>query len=93
MHATAAVGHGLGALAGLAWAGVLGEAEVVEIADLRAQFLLRTAARDRRRTQTRRRTTRAPQERPASLPARSTLRAAIAQRFRFGPPRRRLISA
>ena len=48
MHATAAVGHGLGALAGLAWAGVLGEAEVVEIADLRAQFLLPAAECSRR---------------------------------------------
>ncbi len=46
VHANAAVGQGLGALAGLAWAGVLGESEVVEIAELRAQFLTRLAARD-----------------------------------------------
>ena len=51
-HATGAVAHGIGALAGLAWAGALGEREVVEIADLRAQYLLRSASRsgDARRT-------------------------------------------
>ena len=44
VQATAAVGHGMGALAGLAWAGVLGQDEVIEIADLRAKFLHRSAA-------------------------------------------------
>ena len=44
VQAAAAVGHGMGALAGLAWAGVLGQDEVIEIADLRAKFLHRSAA-------------------------------------------------
>ena len=90
VNATAAVGHGLGALAGLAWAGVLGEAEVVEIADLRAQFLLRTGGR----TDPDDMTPAGPAgRRKASQPSGAiTLRTAIAQRFRFGPPRRRLIS-
>ncbi len=87
---TAAVGHGIAALAGLAWAGVLGEAEVVEIADLRAEYLLRSAARAEGGNQ----------PMPAGHAGGGTgdlsgavgLRAAIAQRFRFGPPRRRLIS-
>ena len=48
MNATCAVGHRLGALAGLAWAGVLGESEVVEIAELRTRFLARSAARTER---------------------------------------------
>jgi enediyne polyketide synthase len=39
VSATAAVGHGLGEIAGLAWAGVLSEADVSEIAALRAEFL------------------------------------------------------
>ncbi|HTA10994.1 MAG TPA: beta-ketoacyl synthase N-terminal-like domain-containing protein, partial [Streptosporangiaceae bacterium] len=90
VNATAAVGHGLGALAGLAWAGVLGEAEVVEIADLRAQFLLRSGGRFDPDDM-------APAgpagRRKASQPSGAiSLRTAIAQRFRFGPPRRRLIS-
>jgi enediyne polyketide synthase len=98
VHATSAVGHGLGALAGLAWAGVLGEAEVVEIADLRTQFLLRSAAEaDGGATVT---TLPAPAghaahagRTPADEPFGAVaLRAAIAQRFRFGPPRRRLLS-
>ena len=89
VHATAAVGHGLGALAGLAWAGVLGESEVVEIADLRAQFLLRSGARaDMVAATLGTASAGAPWE-PSGAVA---LRAAIAQRFRFGPPRRRLIS-
>jgi enediyne polyketide synthase len=87
---TAAVGHGIAALAGLAWAGVLGEAEVVEIADLRAEFLLRSAARAEGSTQP------MPSGQAGSssgdLSGAVELRAAIAQRFRFGPPRRRLIS-
>jgi enediyne polyketide synthase len=86
VHATAAVGHGLGALAGLAWAGVLGEAEVVEIADLRAQYLLRAGAREDAAAMT-------PAEQAGSeQEGAAALRATIAQRFRFGPPRRRLIS-
>ena len=100
--AASAVGHGLGALAGLAWAGVLGESEVVEIAELRAQFLSRSASNARAaapparpnpdqpgRHAAPRPTARRPAV-PQSGPA--GLRAAIAQRFRFGPPRRRLIS-
>jgi enediyne polyketide synthase len=83
---TGAVGHGIGALAGLAWAGVLGEAEVVEIADLRAQYLLRAAEYAESGIGV------IPPG-LASDPAGGVgLRAAIAQRFRFGPPRRRLIS-
>ncbi|HEY7325567.1 MAG TPA: SDR family NAD(P)-dependent oxidoreductase [Streptosporangiaceae bacterium] len=79
--ATAAVGHGIGLLAGLAWAGVLGGREVTEIAELRAQFLARAA----------------PSSGQAGWPPpddsdAASLRKAIAQRFRFGPPRRRLIS-
>ena len=45
VNATTAVGHGLGALAGLAWAGALGESEVIEIAKLREQFVIRSADR------------------------------------------------
>ncbi len=91
VHATAAVGHGVGALAGLAWAGVLGQNDVTEIADLRASFLLRAATAD------------APAPNPAARPGRpelasarhvdtAALRTAIGQKYRFGPPRRRLIS-
>ncbi len=47
VQATSAVGHGMGALAGLAWAGVLGEAEVVDIAELRAQFLRKSGSAER----------------------------------------------
>ena len=43
--ATAAVGHGLGDLVGLAWAGVLSEADVTEVAALRAEFLSGPAVR------------------------------------------------
>lgn len=86
VHANAAVGHGVGALAGLAWAGALGEPEVLEIAHLRAQFLLRTAERQRAATQADADTSVSASADPAGLSA------AIAQRFRFGPPRRRLIS-
>ena len=82
VHATAAVGHGLGALAGLAWAGVIGESEVIEIAKLREQFVIRTADR----------TGRTSAAGATGASADDALRAAIAQRFRFGPPRRRLIS-
>ena len=108
---TGAVGHRLGALAGLAWAGVLGEPEVVDIAKLRGQFLCKSATAERAA-----RSEAAPPadqqpvresaaaERPADLTETGSkngalggvdadaLREAIAQRFRFGPPRRRLIS-
>ena len=147
VHANASVGHGLGALAGLAWTGVLGEAEVVEIAELRAEFLARSAnreasgstdgdpqgavaaqgelagspaqdpaAREQAAAASPSAGTRARQRvsmqrvngsaragnssRPDNSahpdnsphPDSAALRAAIAQRFRFGPPRRRLIS-
>ncbi|HUC21198.1 MAG TPA: SDR family NAD(P)-dependent oxidoreductase [Streptosporangiaceae bacterium] len=91
VSANAAVGHGVGALAGLAWAGALGEAEVLEIAHLRAQFLLKSAERQSPATQTP-----GPGASPEAGVSASAdpaeLSAAIAQRFRFGPPRRRLIS-
>ncbi|HSR83114.1 MAG TPA: beta-ketoacyl synthase N-terminal-like domain-containing protein, partial [Streptosporangiaceae bacterium] len=90
VRATCAVGHGIGALAGLAWAGVLSEAEIVEIADMRAQYLLRSAERAESATGT------IPAGHAGRVGGDSAgavgLRAAIAQRFRFGPPRRRLIS-
>ena len=79
--ATGAVGHGIGLLAGLAWAGVLGGREVTEITELRAHFLAKAiAAGDQ-----------VPWPPPDDSAA-APLRRAIAQRFRFGPPRRRLIS-
>jgi enediyne polyketide synthase len=93
---TAAVGDGMGALAGLAWAGVLGESEVVEIADLRARFLHRAVPADA--------TANGPAAdrsaangSAATRPARRrvdaiAMRATIGQKYRFGPPRRRLIS-
>ncbi len=106
--ATGAVGHGLGALAGLAWAGVLGESEVVEIAELRAQYLSRSTAKEAAdevpaaatpdsggRHAARSATARpsaAAAAAAAARPGAAGLRSAIAQRFRFGPPRRRLIS-
>jgi enediyne polyketide synthase len=89
VSATAAVSHGLGEIAGLAWAGVLGEADVTEIAALRAEFLRGPAVR-----------VLVPAGRPAQGPgdprspatdAASLLRSAMTP-FRFGPPRRRLIS-
>lgn len=89
VSATAAVGHGLGEIAGLAWAGVLSEADVTEIAALRAEFLsgpsvrvLPSAGRHARGTR---------EAQPESSDTLSLLRDAVAQ-FRFGPPRRRLIS-
>jgi enediyne polyketide synthase len=94
VNATPAVGHGLGALAGLAWAGVLGESEVVEIVKLREQFVSRSADRGRG-VETRATAEIADSADDAHMSARhdaASLRAAIAQRFRFGPPRRRLIS-
>ena len=91
VHAAAAVGHGIGALAGLAWAGALGESEVIEIAHLRAQYLRRSADRKAPAAST---SPDAKSDLMASSAAGVTdLSAAIAQRFRFGPPRRRLISA
>jgi enediyne polyketide synthase len=86
--ATAAVGHDTGDLVGLAWAGVLSEADVTEVAALRAAFLSGPAVR-----------LLPVPHRGGSLPAAADdgdgslglLRAALAQ-FRFGPPRRRLIS-
>jgi enediyne polyketide synthase len=131
VHATGAVGHGLGALAGLAWAGVLGEGDVAEIAKLRAQFLDRSVDGDDRPAATAetngadtaasaadpepdsapgegdpagdgaspggdpRTPARAGNGGDPRTPARAgdaALRAAIAQKFRLGPPRRRLIS-
>jgi len=79
--ATGAVGHGIGLLAGLAWAGVLGGREVAEIAELRAQFLAKAV-----------RSTDQVIWPPADDSDAAALRSAIAQRFRFGPPRRRLTS-
>ncbi len=108
VQATGAVGHGLGALAGLAWAGVLGEGDVAEIASLRAQFLDRSAAGgDAAGTSgaagAGEASPSAPD--PAQGPftaegdpagqgrtGNAALRAAIAEKFRLGPPRRRLIS-
>ncbi|MBO0833594.1 MAG: hypothetical protein J2P29_16660, partial [Actinobacteria bacterium] len=83
--ATAAVGHGLATLAGLAWAGVLGEREVVEIVQLRTRFL--TQANGRGAT-----SADADSWPPRDRNEATALRGAIARRFRFGPPRRRLIS-
>jgi enediyne polyketide synthase len=83
--ATVAVGHGFGLLAGLAWAGVLGEAEVLEICALRARFLETAAARGADIDA-------APDWPPVNGTDASEVRAAIAKRFRLGPPRRRLIS-
>ena len=98
VHPTAAVGHGLGTLAGLAWAGVLGEPEVTEIAELRARFLARSAARTERdvtpgdlASATLLADTAADRD-PAERSDTAALRTAIRERFRFGPPRRRLIS-
>jgi enediyne polyketide synthase len=134
VDATAAVGDGMGALAGLAWAGVLGQSEVVEIAELRAKFLHRAVAADGAASGSAANGS-APAGSPADgsaangtaangtaligspasraaangsaargssarRPARPTgrrvdaiaLRATIGQKYRFGPPRRRLIS-
>ena len=113
-QATVAVGHGTGMLAGLAWAGVLGQREVIEIARLRAQFLRRSPRNDREQPAGIADATGEPAasrladttgepaasrladttgERAASrLADTAVLRAAIRQKYRFGPPRRRLIS-
>jgi enediyne polyketide synthase len=93
VHATAAVGHGTGALAGLAWAGALGQGDVIEIADLRARFLHNAATADAPDTETAAAPEpSAPAEPSADRPAdTATLRGAIGQKYRFGPPRRRLI--
>jgi enediyne polyketide synthase len=89
VNATAAVGHGLGEIAGLAWAGVLSEAEVAEVGALRAEFLSGPAVRVL--AQAGRPAGRHRDEQPLAPDALSLLRAAMAG-FRFGPPRRRLIS-
>ncbi|MGB6457210.1 MAG: polyketide synthase, partial [Streptosporangiaceae bacterium] len=87
--ATGAVGHGFGLLAGLAWAGVIGEREVLEIAELRAQFLVTAAAQGADVTAISAASADWP---PVDGTNAVRLRTAIAKRFRFGPPRRRLIS-
>ena len=93
VHATGAVGHGLGALAGLAWAGVLGEGDVAEIAKLRAQFLDRSDAdADTPQGETAEEATAEPAAPAAGAAKSAELRTAIAQKFRLGPPRRRLFS-
>ncbi len=124
VDATAAVGDGMGALAGLAWAGVLGQGEVVEIAELRAKFLHRAVAADAPATGSAANGSAAngsaangsaligspashaaangaaAHDSSARRPARPTgrrvdaiaMRATIGQKYRFGPPRRRLIS-
>ena len=46
VRATAAVGHGLGEIAGLAWAGCLTDADAALLASLRAQILAETAPAD-----------------------------------------------
>src|SRR6185437_8863439 len=90
VSATAIVGHGLGEIAGLAWAGVLSEADVVEIAALRAEFLSGPAVRVLPAGGRHAGRHREAEPVPASDPL-SLLRDAVAQ-FRFAPPRRRLIS-
>jgi enediyne polyketide synthase len=86
--ATVAVGHGFGLLAGLAWAGVLGEPEVLEICALRARFLETAVARGADITAI----DAASDWPPVDGTDATAMRAAIAKRFRLGPPRRRLIS-
>ncbi len=85
--ATVAVGHGAGLLAGLAWAGVIGEPEVLEICALRARFLETAAAEGADMT-----AIAVPDWPPVNGTDASEMRTAIAKRFRLGPPRRRLIS-
>jgi enediyne polyketide synthase len=89
VSATAAVGHGLGEIAGLAWAGVLSEGEVTEIGALRAEFLSGPAVR--MLAPAGRHAGYGRDTQPSAPDTLSLLRAAITQ-FRFGPPRRRLIS-
>ena len=100
VQAAAAVGHGMGALAGLAWAGVLGQDEVTEIADLRAKFRRRSVvvagpagpASLREPAEPAEPADGAEPTRPDRRVDAIALRAAIGQKYRFGPPRRRLIS-
>jgi enediyne polyketide synthase len=103
VHAAGAVGHGFGALAGLAWAGVLGQEEVIEIAGLRAKFLHRAPAAaeseparpESEQTPPQPELAQPEPAQPATAGRRVdavALRAAIGQKYRFGPPRRRLIS-
>ena len=87
--ATTAVGHGFGLLAGLAWAGVLGQSEVAEIAELRTRFLAKSAAQGAATMMIDAVAADWPPDDDADAAA---LRAAIVQRFRLGPPRRRLLS-
>jgi enediyne polyketide synthase len=99
VSATAAVGHGLGEIAGLAWAGVLSEADVTEIAALRAEFLsgpsVRVLAPAGKHSSGQHGDGQhgAGQEaaRQVICDPLAALRDAVGQ-FRFGPPRRRLIS-
>ncbi len=88
VDAACAVGHGFGLLAGLAWAGVIGEREVTEIAGLRSQFLASAPPPDTHGTGI----DGALAAWPPDGARGAELRAAIAKRFRFGPPRRRLLS-
>ncbi|HEY2508461.1 MAG TPA: beta-ketoacyl synthase N-terminal-like domain-containing protein [Streptosporangiaceae bacterium] len=92
VQATGAVGHGLGVLTGLAWAGVLGESEVLDIADLRDQFLRRFAAKHAGTGDGRSGLDLDDAASRAEVAGNAELRATIAERFRFGPPRRRLLS-
>ena len=102
VHAAGAVGHGFGALAGLAWAGVLGQEEVIEIANLRAKFLHRPPAAAGSEPARPQPESPQPEQAQPEQHARQhsrarrvdavALRAAIGQKYRFGPPRRRLIS-
>ncbi len=81
VQASRAVGHGAATLAGLAWSGVLGQADVCDIAGLRSKYLLDSASRG--------------QAGAAAHPDAGrddSFHDAIAKRFRFGPPRRCLLS-
>ena len=92
VHATAGVGHGFGEIAGLIWAGVLSEEDAAELAALRAELLRGpVATRSGNGRHAGRHHARAVAD---ALPRdeRALLRAATAH-LRFGPPRRRLISA
>jgi enediyne polyketide synthase len=90
VHSRGAVAHGLGALAGLAWAGVLGQGDVTEIAKLRAEFLATGSAQQAAPSAD----AAGPGQADAARrrPDPDALHAAVAQKFRFGPPRRLLIS-
>ena len=83
VHPTGAVGHGLGALAGLAWAGVLGQRDVVEIARLRGQFLQSAAGEHSAAGHGA-----GSGQEPGHSHDTAALRAAVAQRFRRPAPAR-----